>query len=260
MAGEGDLKLLGMVVSPFVVRVRMALHLKGVSYEYIEQDLFNKGELLLKYNPVHKKVPVLIHNGKPICESLAIVQYVDEALAASSPSILPADPHDRAVARFWAAYVDDKVCNIIPKFSPLLLMFQQPMLIACPFSQFFPAWIGIMRAETEEDRAKKMSETLAVVEQLEAALAQCSNGKAFFSGDSVGYLDIAVGCNLFWLDAMRKMFGVVVIDAAKTPVLAAWADRFRESDVGKKVLPDGDVAAEYAKKIQAYRAAATASK
>ncbi|XP_047062871.1 probable glutathione S-transferase GSTU6 [Lolium rigidum] len=233
MSGEGDLKLLGMVVSPFVVRVRMALHLKGVSYEYIEQDLFNKGELLLKYNPVHKKVPVLVHNGKPICESLAIVQYVDEAWAASSPSILPADAHDRAVARFWAAYVDDK---------------------------FFPAWIGIMRAETEEDRAKKMSETAAVVEQLEAALTQCSNGKAFFSGDSVGYLDIAVGCNLFWLDAMRKMFGVVVIDAAKTPVLAAWADRFRESDVGKKVLPDADVAAEYAKKIQAYRAAAAASK
>jgi glutathione S-transferase len=119
MAGDGDLKLLGMVVSPFVVRVRMALHLKGVSYEYMEQDLFNKGELLLRYNPVHKKVPVLVHDGKPICESLAIVQYVDEVWAApTSPSILPADPHERAVARFWAAYADDKVCNIFPS-SPL---------------------------------------------------------------------------------------------------------------------------------------------
>jgi glutathione S-transferase len=127
MAGDGDLKLLGMVVSPFVVRVRMALHLKGVSYEYMEQDLFNKGELLLRYNPVHKKVPVLIHDGKPICESLAIVQYVDEVwAAASAPSILPADPHERAVARFWAAYADDKVCNILfPKLSPVLWIFQQ---------------------------------------------------------------------------------------------------------------------------------------
>ncbi|XP_047059461.1 probable glutathione S-transferase GSTU6 [Lolium rigidum] len=233
MAGEGDVKLLGMLESPFVVRVRMALHLKGVSYEYIEQDLSNKGELLLKNNPVHKKVPVLIHNGKPICESLLIVQYVDEVWAASSPSILPADPHERALARFWAAYVDDK---------------------------FFPAWLGILKAEVGEERDKKMSETLAVIEQLEAALAQCSNGKAFFSGDSVGYLDLAVGCNLYWLDAMSKMFGVVVIDVARTPVLAAWADRFRESDVGKEVLPDGDIAVEYAKKIQAYRAAAAASK
>jgi glutathione S-transferase len=126
--------------------------------------------------------------------------------------------------------------------------------------QFFPAWIGIMRAETEEERGKKMSETLAAVEQLEVALAQCSNGKAFFSGgDSVGYVDLAVGCHLFWLDAMRKLFGVVVIDAARAPLLAAWADRFRASDVGKEVLPDADVAAEYAKKIQAYRAAAAAA-
>uniref|UniRef100_A0ACD5XXP4 Uncharacterized protein n=1 Tax=Avena sativa TaxID=4498 RepID=A0ACD5XXP4_AVESA len=233
-ASEGDVKLLGMVVSPFVVRVRMALHLKGVSYEYVEQDLFTKGELLLKHNPVHKKVPVLLHDGKPICESLAIVQYVDEVWAASGPSLLPADPHQRAVARFWAAYVDDK---------------------------FFPAWISIMRAETEEERAKKVGEAAEVTEQLEAALAQCANGKqAFFSGDdSVGYLDLAVGCNLFWLDAMRKMVGVVVIDAARTPGLAAWADRFRESHVGKEVLPDADIAAEYAKKIQAYRQAAVAA-
>ncbi|XP_051199963.1 probable glutathione S-transferase GSTU6 [Lolium perenne] len=228
MAGEGDVKLLGMLESPFVVRVRMAVHLKGVSYEYIEQDLSNKGELLLKNNPVHKKVPVLIHNGKPICESLLIVQYVDEVWAASTPSILPADPHERALARFWATYVDEK---------------------------FFPAWLGILKAETGEERDKRMSETLPVVEQLETALAQCSNGKAFFSGDSVGYLDLAVGCNLYWLDAMRKMFGVVVIDVARTPVLAAWADRFRESDVGKEVLPDADIAVEYAKKIQVYRPA-----
>jgi glutathione S-transferase len=59
---------------------------------------------------------------------------------------------------------------------------------------------------------------------------------------------------------MHKMFGVVVIDGSRTPVLAAWADRFRESDVGKEVLPDADIAVEYAKKIQAYRDAAAASK
>jgi glutathione S-transferase len=109
MAREGGLKLLGLTVSPFVIRVRMALQLKGIGYEYVEQDLFIKGELLLMCNPVHKKVPVLIHDGKPICESLAIVQYVDEVWAATGTSILPADPYERAHARFWAAYADSKV-------------------------------------------------------------------------------------------------------------------------------------------------------
>ena len=107
MAGKEDLKLLGLPLSPFVISVRMALNMKGVSYEYVDEDLSNKSELLLKSNPVHKKVPVLIHNGKPICESLVILQYVDELFAGRS--ILPTDPYERATASFWAAYAGDKV-------------------------------------------------------------------------------------------------------------------------------------------------------
>ena len=107
MAGGDELKLLGFWGSPFVLRARLALSFKGLSYEYVEEDLKNKSELLLQSNPVHKKVPVLIHNGKPICESLVILQYVDELFAGRS--ILPTDPYERATARFWAAFAGDKV-------------------------------------------------------------------------------------------------------------------------------------------------------
>uniref|UniRef100_A0A0E0HIC5 Glutathione S-transferase n=1 Tax=Oryza nivara TaxID=4536 RepID=A0A0E0HIC5_ORYNI len=113
-AGGGDeLKLLGVWDSPYVNRVQIVLNLKGLSYEYVEEDLMNKSDLLLGSNPVDKKVPVLIHNGKPIAESRVIVEYLDEAFAAGAggstgASVLPSDPYERAVARFWAAYVDDK--------------------------------------------------------------------------------------------------------------------------------------------------------
>jgi glutathione S-transferase len=81
--------LLDTWARPFGMRVRIALEEKGVNYEYTEQDLRNKSPLLLQMNPVYKKVPVLLHNGKPICESLIAVEYVDEMWNNKSPLLSP---------------------------------------------------------------------------------------------------------------------------------------------------------------------------
>ena len=102
-----EVKLFGAWFSPFVKRVEMALNLKGVEYEYIEEDLKNKSPLFLQYNPITKLVPVLVHNGKPIFESTVILEYTDETW--EGPSILPKHPYERAMLRFWAKFVEDKV-------------------------------------------------------------------------------------------------------------------------------------------------------
>uniref|UniRef100_F6I512 Glutathione S-transferase n=1 Tax=Vitis vinifera TaxID=29760 RepID=F6I512_VITVI len=103
-----EIILLDFWPSMFGMRVRLALAEKGLKYEYREEDLWKKSPLLLEMNPVHKKIPVLIHNGKPICESLIIVQYIDEVWCDKSP-LLPSDPYQRAQARFWADYIDKKM-------------------------------------------------------------------------------------------------------------------------------------------------------
>lgn len=106
-----EVVLLDTFVSVFGMRVRIALAEKGIQYEYKEEDLMNKSQLLLQMNPIHKKIPVLIHNGKPICESLIIVEYIDEVWKDKSTPLMPSDPYKRAHARFWADYIGKKVCS-----------------------------------------------------------------------------------------------------------------------------------------------------
>ncbi|KAF6983838.1 hypothetical protein CFC21_001936 [Triticum aestivum] len=210
-AGGDEVKLLGVWDSPFVNRVQIVLNLKGISYQYVEEDLHNKGELLLASNPVHKKVPVLIHNGKPIPESQVIVQYIDEVWRGAGPSVLPAGPHERATARFWAAYVDDKVGS---------------------------PWFTILFARKTEEKIEAAVRAISAMETLEGAFGECSGGKPFFGGDGIGFVDVVLGSYLGWFVVIEKMIGIKLLDAARTPALAAWAQRFRMADAVKGVLPE----------------------
>ena len=88
---EDEVVLLDFWPSTFSMRVKITLAEKGIKYECKQDDSFNKSPLLLEMNPIHKKLPVLIHNGKPICESLIIVQYIDQVWNHKSP-LLSSDP------------------------------------------------------------------------------------------------------------------------------------------------------------------------
>ena len=108
-SGNPEVKLLGVRLSPFVIRAGIALNLKEVQYEFLEEKFGAKSELLLKSNPVYKKMPVLIHDGKPICESMIIVQYINDVWARSGTTLMPTDAYQKAMHRFWTVYLDDKV-------------------------------------------------------------------------------------------------------------------------------------------------------
>lgn len=194
--GGGDLVLLDVFASPFAQRVRIALAEKGLAYERAEQDLAAKSDLLRRSNPVHGKVPVLLHLGRPICESLAILQYLDEAFPSTPPLLPPVatDPYARARARFWAEYSER-------------LHFVGKRL-----------WLPRRDAGGEEAEAAK-AEMPAVMRAMEDELG----GREFFGGEAFGFVDAAAAPFAAWFLTYERHGGLCV--AEEFPGMAAWAAR-----------------------------------
>ncbi|KAK2651083.1 hypothetical protein Ddye_018572 [Dipteronia dyeriana] len=93
-----QVRLHGAWLSPFSCRVIWALKRKGIAFEYIEEDLSNKTPMLLQYNPIHQNIPMLLHTGKSIYESMIIIKYIEEMW--SHTPLLLADPYERVIAHF----------------------------------------------------------------------------------------------------------------------------------------------------------------
>lgn len=93
-------KLYGLGYSPSAQRVFATLSHKGVDYDMVEVDVTKK-ERPAEFNAVSPfgKVPVMVHDGRNIFESIVINEYIDEVWP--DPPMLPKDPGGRAYAREW---------------------------------------------------------------------------------------------------------------------------------------------------------------
>ncbi|XP_049411754.1 probable glutathione S-transferase [Solanum stenotomum] len=209
----GEVKLIGSSGSLFCTRVEWALKLKGVDYEYIQEDLLNKSELLIKSNPVHKKIPVLLHDDKPVVESLVILEYIDETWKGYS--LLPQDPHERATARFWAKFVDDKCV------------------------------IGSWQAMAMQDEGEAKAKAIESVQELYAFIEKQIEGKKFFGGEQIGYLDLVMGWKTLWLSAMEEVGNVKLLDPEKFPSLHQWAENFKEIPIIHESMPQQETLVNY---------------
>ncbi|MGI4370302.1 glutathione S-transferase family protein, partial [Klebsiella pneumoniae] len=106
-------------------------------------------------------------------------------------------------------------------------------------------------AEGEEAKTAALEKLMEMMALWEDAFAKCGKGKGFFGGNCIGYLDIAFGSFLGWLRATEEMLEIKLIDEAKTPGLAGWAERFCSHEAVKGVIPETEKLVELAKKFQA---------
>ena len=105
------LKLYNYFRSSASYRVRIALALKGLDYEYLPVHLVKREQLAESYAAVSpsRLVPVLQDGDDWVTQSLAIIEYLDETHA--EPPLLPADALGRARVRALAL---DIACEIHP--------------------------------------------------------------------------------------------------------------------------------------------------
>ncbi|CAK8534812.1 unnamed protein product [Lathyrus sativus] len=197
--------LLDFWPSPFGIRLRIALAEKGVKYEYRDEDLSNKSPLLLQMNPIHKKIPVLVHNGKPVCESLIALQYIDEVWNDKSP-LLPSDPYQRSQARFWADFGDKKIYETGKN-------------------------LWTKKGEDLEPAKKEFTEVLKLLEQE-------LGDKSYFGGDKLGFVDVALIPFYAWFKGYET-FGNINIEK-ECPKFVGWTKRCIEIESVSKSIPDQD--------------------
>jgi homogentisate 1,2-dioxygenase len=124
--GCHELTLHGYWRSSAAYRVRLALALKGLSYDSVSHDLRTGAQRAEAYRALQPQglVPVLDGPDGALIQSPAILEWLEERYP--DPPLLPADPAGRAVVRAMAAVV---ACDIHPINNlRVLTMLRQDMM------------------------------------------------------------------------------------------------------------------------------------
>jgi len=191
-----DLQIIGIPQSAYVWMTRIACAEKGVPYRHV---------VALPHTPevdaIHPfgKIPVMRHGDVTLCESRAIISYIDRVF--DGPSLLPRDPIAAAQVEQWASII----CTTI---DPLWLR------------QYYAAYVLAARGNGVIDRARieaaipKMEPQFAVMDR---AVAKTGH----LVGDSFTLADAYFTPLVFYMNAVPESAALL----AKTSHLKAYLDR-----------------------------------
>jgi maleylacetoacetate isomerase len=146
-------KLYNYFRSSAAYRVRIALNLKGLAYEYIAIHLTKGEQRAEAYLAVNAQalVPALVDDGATLTQSLAIIEYLDERHPA--PPLLPGDACERARVRSIALAI---ACDIHPLNNLRVLHYLTRVLNVGEDAKntWYRHWIDVGLAALEAQLAK----------------------------------------------------------------------------------------------------------
>src|SRR3982750_3883637 len=109
MAYDRRMKIIGSFVSPYVRKVLACLNLKDLDYEIDPITPFFGNDEYERLSPL-RRIPVLVDGDVSICDSSVICAYLDDAYPERP--LLPADPKNRAKARWLEEYADTRLGDV----------------------------------------------------------------------------------------------------------------------------------------------------
>jgi len=205
--------IVGNYLSPYVRKVLVCLHLKGIAYEIDPIVPFMGDDRFSALSPL-RRIPVLIDDRVTLTDSSVICQYLEDRWP--EPALYPRDVADRAWARWLEEFADTRMGDVF-----IWRLFNQ--LVIRPFVWGEPTDDAVVQKTLAED-------VPAVLDYLE--------GQAPADGFFFGALSIAdVAVAVFFRNAGWARFK---IDAARWPRIAGLVDRTLRSDGFQAVRPFED--------------------
>ena len=165
------MEIIGSFVSPYVRKVLACIHLKGLDYEIDPITAFFGNEEFERLSPL-RRIPVLVDGDLAIPDSSAICAYLDEI--RPEPPLLPADPRDRARARWLEEYADTRLGDVFI-WGLFYQKFVHPIIWGAPGDE----------ARVEKTLAQDLPREL---DWLETQLPE----EGFLFGGDIGLADIAI--------------------------------------------------------------------
>ena len=208
------LQVIGTPVSPFVRKVLVCLELKSLPYEIDPVVAFYTDEGFEHVNPL-RLIPVLQDETTTLSDSTVICEYLEDAYPGYA--LLPAEPNQRAKARWLEEYSDTYLADIL-----IWKLFNEAVINPSVWGA--DRNIPSIKRIIEEDVPKALT-----------YLEQILPDTVFLYGD-MGLADIAIATQ--FRNAEMARFHLSDVD---WPVTSAFIDRTLESEAFQKLAPIEDV-------------------